>query len=166
MSLKKVTTKIQDWPAAKKIVYHWQQLGEEVVFTNGCFDILHYGHLHYLAEAKGLGHRLVIGLNAEKSVKRLKGEHRPIQDEMTRKNMLAALEFVDLVVVFEEDTPLQLIETLLPDVLVKGGDWKPDQIVGSEVVLANGGKVLSLKFIDGYSTSNIENKIKNSIIDK
>lgn len=139
----------------------WRQAGDRVVFTNGCFDILHYGHLHYLAEARDLGDRLVIGLNSGASVRRLKGPTRPINDELTRTHLLAALQVVDAVVIFDEDTPLELIRLVQPDVLVKGGDWRPEQIVGSDLVLAQGGKVLSLPFIQGYSTTNIEQKIKN-----
>jgi D-glycero-beta-D-manno-heptose 1-phosphate adenylyltransferase len=134
------------------------------VFTNGCFDLLHFGHLHYLAAARDLGERLVIGLNSAASVSRLKGKHRPINDELTRQHTLAALAFVDAVVVFEEDTPLNLIQIVQPDILVKGGDWSADQIVGAEVVLSKGGQVLSLPFIAGYSTTNIEQKILNSNI--
>ena len=137
----------------------WRAAGDTIVFTNGCFDLLHYGHLHYLADARGLGNRLVIGLNSAGSVRRLKGPTRPINDELTRTHLLAALEVVDAVVIFEEDTPLELIKLVQPDVLVKGGDWKPEQIVGADVVLVKGGKVLSLPFVNGYSTTNIEQKI-------
>lgn len=152
-------SKILDWEGAKNQVVDWQLKGQKVVFTNGCFDLLHYGHIHYLAEARGLGDRLVIGLNSAASVRRLKGTHRPINDEPTRLFQLVAMEFVDAVVVFEEDTPLALIELLKPDVLVKGGDWKPEQIVGAKQVLENGGRVQSLAFVEGYSTTSIEQKI-------
>jgi rfaE bifunctional protein nucleotidyltransferase chain/domain len=160
--LKKIQSKIQPWKSIQSTVSQWKLVGEKIVFTNGCFDILHFGHIHYLAEASELGDRLVIGLNSEASVKRLKGEHRPINDEVTRQYLLAALEFVDGVVVFEEDTPLELIKTILPDVIVKGGDWKSEQIVGSDIVLANGGQVKSLVFKEGYSTTLIEEKIRKS----
>ncbi|MDB4539198.1 MAG: D-glycero-beta-D-manno-heptose 1-phosphate adenylyltransferase [Saprospiraceae bacterium] len=160
--LKKIQSKIQSWKSIQSTVSQWKLVGEKIVFTNGCFDILHFGHIHYLAEASELGDRLVIGLNSEASVKRLKGEHRPINDEVTRQYLLAALEFVDGVVVFEEDTPLELIKTILPDVIVKGGDWKSEQIVGSDIVLANGGQVKSLVFKEGYSTTLIEEKIRKS----
>jgi D-glycero-beta-D-manno-heptose 1-phosphate adenylyltransferase len=140
----------------------WRAAGDRIVFTNGCFDILHFGHLHYLADARALGERLVIGLNSEASVRRLKGPTRPINDELTRTHLLAALVVVDAVVIFEEDTPLELIKQVQPDILVKGGDWKPEQIVGSDLVLANGGQVLSLPFVEGYSTTNIEQKILNN----
>lgn len=140
----------------------WRAKEQKIVFTNGCFDLLHYGHLHYLSQARDLGDRLVIGLNSAASVSRLKGPHRPINDELTRTHLLAALVMVDAVVVFEEDTPLELIRMVQPDVLVKGGDWRPEQIVGSDVVLEKGGQVFSLPFIQGYSTTNIEQKILGS----
>ncbi len=160
--LDRLAAKIQNWEKAKECVARWQAAGEKVVFTNGCFDLLHYGHIHYLAEARTLGDRLVIGLNAEASVKRLKGKHRPINDEKTRLFQLAAMKYVDLVVQFEEDTPLELIQSLLPDVLVKGGDWLPEQIIGADVVLKRGGIVKSLAFVEGYSSTSIEQKILQS----
>ncbi len=158
--LEKIESKIQSLSELKKTRHLWREKAERVVFTNGCFDILHYGHLHYLAQARDLGDRLIIGLNADASVKRLKGEHRPIQDIHTRQMMLASLAFVDAVILFEEDTPLQLITALRPDILVKGGDYKPADIVGAEEVQAAGGEVRVLSFIPGYSTSSIEQKIK------
>jgi D-glycero-beta-D-manno-heptose 1-phosphate adenylyltransferase len=158
--INQIKQKIQDWKTIAKTVDAWKSQGYEVVFTNGCFDILHYGHLHYLCDAKNLGDKLVVGLNSATSVSRLKGAHRPINDELTRQYLLVGLECVDALVVFEQDTPLELIALIQPDILVKGGDWTPDQIVGSEIVLANGGEVLSLPFQDGYSTTNIETKIK------
>jgi len=160
-SLPEIAAKIMDWKQAQQRCAAWKDAEETVVFTNGCFDILHYGHLHYLAQARDLGDRLIVGMNAASSVSRLKGAHRPINDETTRTMLMASLAFVDAVVLFEEDTPLGLIQLLLPDVLVKGGDWRPDQIVGSEVVLEHGGQVLSLPFIEGYSTTAIEEKIRS-----
>lgn len=157
-----IESKIQTPEQISETLSAWRAKGEKIVFTNGCFDLLHYGHLHYLAQARDLGDRLVIGLNSAGSVRRLKGPKRPINDELTRTHMLAALAVVDAVVVFEEDTPINLIRQVLPDILVKGGDWKPEQIVGSDVVLAQGGQVFSLPYIDGYSTTNIEQKIRNS----
>ncbi|MBU6341991.1 MAG: D-glycero-beta-D-manno-heptose 1-phosphate adenylyltransferase [Bacteroidetes bacterium] len=151
--------KIQDINQIQETLKAWRALGERVVFTNGCFDILHYGHLHYLSDARDLGERLIVGLNSANSVRRLKGPTRPINDEETRTHLLAALQVVDAVVVFEEDTPLELIRAISPDFLVKGGDWKPEQIVGSDWVLEKGGQVLSLPFVAGYSTTNIEQKI-------
>jgi len=162
MFFEKIKAKIHGREQLVNSVAHWRKLGDRVVFTNGCFDLLHYGHIHYLATAKDLGERLVIGVNSDQSVSRLKGPKRPVKDGQTRLHILAALACVDAVVLFEEDTPLSLIESILPDVLVKGGDWKPDQIVGADVVLKNGGEVLSLPFVEGYSTTNYETKIKNS----
>ncbi len=156
----RIAAKIADWPNARQTVAQWQARGEKVVFTNGCFDILHYGHVHYLAGARDLGDHLVIGLNSAASVRRLKGPNRPIHDEQSRRHLLAGLAFVSLVVVFEQDTPYELIRTLRPDVLVKGGDWQPADIVGSDIVLADGGQVLSLPYVTGYSTTAIEEKIR------
>ena len=140
----------------------WQQNGLEVVFTNGCFDLLHLGHLQYLEAARALGDRLVVGLNSSSSVSRLKGPERPVQDEQTRAALLASLGFVDLVVVFEEDTPAELIKTLRPDVLVKGGDYSPDQIVGADTVRALGGQVAVLPFLPGHSTTETIEKFRRN----
>lgn len=129
--------------------------GKKIVFTNGCFDILHLGHVEYLNEAKAQGDLLIIGLNSDASVKRLKGENRPINNENDRAKMLLNLKAVDCVQVFTNDTPLEIIQLINPKVLVKGGDWKPDQIIGSDHVLKNGGEVKSLMFKDGYSTTNL-----------
>ena len=156
-----IDSKVMELEPALARIAAWRARGHQVGFTNGCFDILHYGHLHYLAEARDLGERLVIGLNSGASVRRLKGPTRPINDELTRTHLLAALQVVDAVVIFDQDTPLELIRLVRPDILVKGGDWRPEQIIGSDIVLAQGGKVLSLPFIQGYSTTNIEQKIKN-----
>ncbi|MFT4666068.1 MAG: rfaE bifunctional protein nucleotidyltransferase chain/domain [Polaribacter sp.] len=153
-------SKIKSLSEIEQLAQLWKDEGQQLVFTNGCFDILHYGHIHYLAEAKAEGDKLVIGLNSSASVSRLKGPHRPINDDKTRLFLLAALECVDAVVIFEEDTPLELIKLVLPDVLVKGGDWTVDQIVGSKEVIESGGEVKSLAFMEGYSTTNIEAKIK------
>jgi rfaE bifunctional protein nucleotidyltransferase chain/domain len=154
--------KIQDRDTAARVVSDWKNDGQKVTFTNGCFDLLHYGHIVYLASARALGDKLVVGLNSDESVRKLKGTGRPIQDLKSRTFNLAALSFVDLVVVFPEDTPVNLIEKLRPDVLVKGGDYQPEEIVGAELVLAYGGQVKTLPFIKGYSTSALEQKIKRS----
>lgn len=159
MSIQKITSKIQTKDRAQQTIAGWKSTGDRIVFTNGCFDLLHYGHIHYLADAKALGDRLVVGLNSSGSVSKLKGPHRPINDELTRAHVLSALEMVDLVVIFDEPTPIALVENFSPDFLVKGGDWQPHQIVGSEWVLAHGGEVKSLPFAAGYSTTNIEEKI-------
>lgn len=135
---------------------------KKIVFTNGCFDILHRGHVTYLAEAKKLGDLLVIGLNSDESVKRLKGPERPINNEEDRAYVLSQLKSVDFVEIFTEDTPLNLILKVKPKVLVKGGDWKIDQIVGGKEVLADGGDVFSLNFVDGYSTTSTIHKIQKN----
>ena len=129
--------------------------GLKIVFTNGCFDILHLGHVEYLNEAKALGDVLIIGVNSDASVKVLKGEDRPINNEHDRQAMLLNLRAVDCVQVFTEQTPLEIIKLIKPNVLVKGGDWEIDQIIGSDFVLSNGGIVKSLLFKNGYSTSNL-----------
>jgi rfaE bifunctional protein nucleotidyltransferase chain/domain len=134
---------------------------KKIVFTNGCFDILHVGHLRYLTEARALGDRLVVGLNSDSSVRLLKGEERPIISEDERREMLLGLKPVDQVIIFSEETPLNLIKEVKPDILVKGGDWSVDQIVGSDFVIARGGQVLSLPFHEGRSSTNIIKKIKH-----
>lgn len=134
---------------------HYKKLGKKVVFTNGCFDLLHVGHVRYLDQASSLGDVLIVGINSDESVKRLKGPTRPIQNENDRAEILASLKSVTHTVLFTEDTPYQLIAAVKPDILVKGGDWKLEQIIGSDIVLANGGEVKSLLFIDGKSTTKI-----------
>ena len=145
-----------------KQVANARQRGEKIVMTNGCFDILHAGHVSYLANARKLGDRLIVAVNSDQSVKQLKGQSRPINPLMQRMIVLGALDSVDWVVPFEEQTPQRLIARILPDVLVKGGDYKPDQIAGSKEVIAAGGEVRVLNFEDGCSTTNIINSIKNS----
>lgn len=139
-----------------------QNSDKKIVFTNGCFDILHRGHVAYLEEAKKLGDLLVIGLNSDASVKRLKGEERPINNEVDRQFVMSRLKSVDFVEIFPEDTPLNLISKIKPQVLVKGGDWKIDQIVGGKEVVSWGGDVFSLNFVNGYSTTSLINKILNT----
>lgn len=135
-----------------------QNQGQTIVFTNGCFDLLHVGHVRYLQEAKNQGDVLVVGVNSDASVKRLKGPQRPIQTEQDRAEILHGLKSVDHVVVFTEDTPETIIKGLQPDVLVKGGDWSIDQIVGADYVLSRGGVVKSLTFVDGKSTTKLIEK--------
>ncbi|MBN8685137.1 MAG: D-glycero-beta-D-manno-heptose 1-phosphate adenylyltransferase [Chitinophagales bacterium] len=161
-NFQQIEAKIHTAASIQAQVNTWRAAGDRIVFTNGCFDLLHFGHIHYLAAARDLGDRLVVGMNSGASVRRLKGPRRPINDEATRTHLLAALGFVDALIVFESDTPYDLIGLVQPDILVKGGDWRPEQIVGSDLVLARGGQVLSLPFIDGYSTTNIEQKIIKS----
>ena len=136
--------------------------GKKIVFTNGCFDILHRGHVTYLNEARKLGDALIVGLNADASVKRLKGPQRPINNELDRMFVMQNLRCVDAVEIFVEDTPLELIKLIRPKVLVKGGDWKIDQIVGGKEVIADGGEVFSLNFMNGYSTTSIIEKIQDT----
>lgn len=137
----------------------WRFQGKKIVFTNGCFDILHLGHIDYLAAASELGDLLIIGLNTDLSVSRIKGNNRPLQDEVSRAFVLASLGFVDAVVFFGEDTPYNLIKTTQPDILVKGADYKPEDIVGYDVVKNKGGEIVTIEFLNGYSTTAIEKKI-------
>ena len=132
----------------------------QIVFTNGCFDIIHAGHVTYLSQAKALGDVLIVGLNCDASVKRLKGEDRPINAEQDRALVLAAFSFVDYVVIFEEDTPYELIKQVQPNILVKGGDWQAGEIVGADLVLESGGMVQSLNFVEGLSTTSIIEKLQ------
>jgi len=156
------STKIKSLAEATQQVQHWKAAGEKVVFTNGCFDIMHLGHVDYLEKARGLGDRLVLGLNTDDSVSRFKGPSRPIQDQHSRARILAALQFIDLVVFFNEDTPLNLISALVPDVLVKGSDYLAENIVGADVVKNMGGLVKTIDFVPGYSTTRIVEKIKQT----
>jgi D-beta-D-heptose 7-phosphate kinase/D-beta-D-heptose 1-phosphate adenosyltransferase len=133
--------------------------GKRIVFTNGCFDLIHPGHIRYLRAAKALGDLLVIGLNSDASVRRLKGPTRPLVSQRDRAEVIAALEMVDYVTVFGADTPYELIKAVQPDILVKGGDWTPDRIIGADIVRARGGEVRSLKFAKGYSTSSLVERI-------
>ena len=138
----------------------WRFKDDKIVFTNGCFDILHKGHIEYLAKAASLGTKLVIGLNTDASVKRLKGDSRPVNDENARALLLASLVFVDKVILFDTDTPRDLIDFVQPDVLVKGGDYKPEEIVGYDIVKAKGGEIVTLDFVEGYSTTSMIEKMK------
>lgn len=138
----------------------WRLLGKKIVFTNGVFDILHQGHIASLSEAASYGHILIVGVNADASVKRLKGETRPINSEESRALLLASLVMIDAVLIFEEDTPLHLITNILPDVLVKGGDYTVEQIVGAKEVIANGGEVKIAPILEGFSTTRIIEKMR------
>lgn len=137
----------------------WQFQGKKIVFTNGCFDILHLGHIDYLSKAKDMGDLLIIGLNTDLSVSKVKGKNRPIQNENSRAMVLASLSFVDAVVFFGEDTPYNLIKITQPDILVKGADYKPEDIVGYDIVKNKSGEVVTIEFLEGYSTTAIEKKI-------
>lgn len=143
----------------KKLREQFKSEGKSLVFTNGCFDILHKGHITYLNEAKSLGDYLVVGVNADLSVKKLKGNDRPVNNENDRALLLDNLKPVDFVIIFNEETPYEVIKEILPDFLVKGGDWKAEEIVGYDIVTANGGKVVSLQFVKDYSTTGILKKI-------
>jgi rfaE bifunctional protein nucleotidyltransferase chain/domain len=153
-------SKIKSLEALKVCIQNDQANGLSVVFTNGCFDLLHKGHVDYLSKAADLGDKLIVAVNTDDSVRRLgKSASRPIQDQEARATVIAALESVAYVVLFNEDTPFELIQTIAPNVLVKGSDYAVHQIVGADIVLANGGRVETIDFIQGYSTSAIEQKI-------
>ncbi|MDB5020757.1 MAG: D-beta-D-heptose 1-phosphate adenosyltransferase [Pedobacter sp.] len=152
VSLSKLSSKLDEWRSAKK----------RIVFTNGCFDLLHAGHIAYLTDAAALGDILVLGLNSDRSVQRIKGPERPINDEKTRSAVLAGMFFIDAIVFFDEDTPLNVIKTVLPDVLVKGGDYKIEDIVGAQETVENGGEVQVLTFLPGYSSTAIIDKIRKN----
>lgn len=145
---------------AKCLLEKWQAAGDKIVFTNGCFDLVHRGHLEYLAKAASMGDRMIIGLNTDASVRRLKGESRPINDEYSRALLLAALGFVDMVIYFEEQTPYNLIEFVQPDILVKGSDYNAEDIVGYDIVKAKGGAIKTLDFVAGFSSTAIIEKIQ------
>lgn len=150
---------IADRESLFSTLHQWRFKNEKIVFTNGCFDIVHRGHIEYLAQAAALGTKLVIGLNTDASVKRLKGEKRPINDERSRAILLSALIFVDRVVLFDEDTPYELIKYIQPNILVKGKDYQPEEIVGYDIVKNKGGEVVTIDLTAGYSTTSILNKI-------
>mgnify|MGYP000125212664 CR=1 FL=1 len=160
-ALQVVKNRIKKREELSFIVNRWSLTGEKVVFTNGCFDILHQGHVDYLSKAADLGTKLVVGVNSDNSVRRLgKDKNRPIQDEKSRAIILAALHFVDLVILFDEDTPLELIKEVNPQVLVKGSDYKMHEIVGYEFVTEKEGEVRTIDFLEGYSTSKIVEKAR------
>jgi rfaE bifunctional protein nucleotidyltransferase chain/domain len=159
-NLQNIISKIYTLSDLKIQTDTWKEKGDKIVFTNGCFDLLHRGHVEVLANTSDLGDRLVIGLNSDISIQELKGKNRPIIDENSRAILLASLQFVDAIVLFSEETPEKLIETIIPNILSKGGDYKVTEIAGNKVVLENGGEVILVPFIDGFSTTNIVNKIK------
>jgi rfaE bifunctional protein nucleotidyltransferase chain/domain len=152
VSLAKLSSKLSDWRSENR----------RIVFTNGCFDLLHAGHIAYLADAAELGDILILGLNSDQSVQRIKGPDRPINDEITRSSVLAGMFFIDAIVFFDEDTPLHLINTVLPNVLVKGGDYEIKDIVGARETIENGGEVQVLSFLPGYSSTAIIEKIRKN----
>tara|TARA_A100000164_G_scaffold50216_1_gene38855 strand:- start:36 stop:530 length:495 start_codon:yes stop_codon:yes gene_type:complete len=160
-ALKKINNKIFDLQLLMKKIEKWRSENKKIVFTNGCFDLIHLGHIEILARSADYGDKLIIGVNSDLSIKKLKGENRPIIEESSRIKQLSALEFVDAVVLFDEDTPLKLIETIKPDVITKGGDYTAKNIVGNEVVSQKNGEVIIIPLTQGYSTTSILNKIKN-----
>lgn len=155
--------KIYTLPQLLEQVQSWRSQGQKIVFTNGCFDLLHLGHVDYLEKAKHLGGKLVLGLNTDASISRIKGPSRPLQDEMSRARVMASLLFIDAVVLFNEETPLELIKAVQPDILVKGDDYAVEQIVGHEEVQARGGAVKTVPLVKGYSTTSIVKKIENQL---
>jgi D-glycero-beta-D-manno-heptose 1-phosphate adenylyltransferase len=158
---KKIEQKIWLKDSAEMKIEGVKNQGKTVVFTNGCFDLIHLGHIQYLIKAADFGDYLIVGINSASSVRALKGPSRPINDEQTRIHVIASFEFVDAVVVFEELTPENLIHSIRPDVLIKGGDYEEKNIIGSDFVKSYGGKVATIPFVDGYSSTAIEKKIKN-----
>lgn len=156
-----IKRKISDPEQLRSSLNVWRLLGKRIVFTNGCFDLLHLGHIDYLSKAADLGDKLIIGLNSDSSASELKGPGRPIIDQTSRSVMLASFSFVDALILFDEPTPIELIRWIRPDVLVKGADYTVDQIVGSDFILQNGGEVKTIEYLPGYSTTLIEQKIKS-----
>lgn len=154
-----IQNKILDDAGLNRLLTLSRIQSKKIVFTNGCFDILHKGHADYLAKAKSYGDILVLGLNADVSVKKLKGANRPINSQDARAFLLASFHVVDAVILFEEETPYELIKKVNPDVLVKGADYKPENIVGADIVKANGGTIVTVEFLQGYSTTTIINKL-------
>ena len=159
--LEKIYDKILDEKSLEEMLKLWRKEGKTIVFSNGCFDILHRGHVEYLSKAADLGDVLIIGLNTDASVKRIKGPSRPVNDEKARAVVLAALEFVDAIMFFDEDTPYNLIKLVQPDVLVKGKDYKAEDIVGYDIVINKGGKVETIELVEGFSTTKILNSMSN-----
>ncbi|PDH49126.1 MAG: D-glycero-beta-D-manno-heptose 1-phosphate adenylyltransferase [Bacteroidetes bacterium MED-G21] len=160
--ISRLQSKILSFEALKILLKKWRDENEKIIFTNGCFDLLHLGHVDYLAKARDLGGRLVVGLNSDASIKRIKGPSRPINNEQSRAALLAGMTYVDAVVLFDEETPVNLISEVMPAVLVKGGDYKIKEIVGHEMVLNNGGEVCTIDFVEGYSSSELIKKFKAS----
>jgi len=159
-NLPAIDTKIFTLPDLLSRINQWRQLGKTIAFTNGCFDILHEGHIYSLSQAASEADYLIVGVNSDASVKKLKGESRPINNENSRSKLLASLMLVDAVIIFKEDTPLNLIKSLLPDVLVKGGDYKMNEIAGAKEVIENGGRVVINPILNGFSTTSIIDKMK------
>ena len=159
--LNKLKAKIFNIKDLSQIIKKWRLNGDKIIFTNGCFDLIHLGHLEILARSADLGDRLIVGINSDESIKKLKGNSRPIIEEDSRAKQLAAIEFIDAVILFNEDTPFDLINILKPDVLTKGGDYKKNDIVGNQLINKDQGEVVIIPLTQGYSTTSILEKIKN-----
>jgi rfaE bifunctional protein nucleotidyltransferase chain/domain len=160
--LQTIEKKVMDAVSLSEQIRKWRDQGCKIVFTNGCFDILHLGHVDYLARAADYGDKMIIGLNSDHSVSRIKGPTRPINDERSRAMVLAALGCVSAITVFDEPTPYELISLVQPDVLIKGADYKPEEIVGYDIVTSRGGSVKTIPFVNGYSTTAIEQRIRGA----
>jgi rfaE bifunctional protein nucleotidyltransferase chain/domain len=156
-----IKQKIISYPELDRLLAFWKFRSLKIVFTNGCFDILHLGHVEYLSQAASFGDILIIGLNSDVSIKSIKGPFRPVQDEFARASILASLQFVSKVIIFDEDTPYELIKKIQPDILVKGADYKPEDIVGYDIVKAKGGEIITIEYVEGYSTTGILNKLNH-----
>lgn len=154
-------TRIYSWEEIRRQSNIWRFKDKKIVFTNGCFDLLHLGHIEYLVKASVFGSVLIVGLNSDASIRKIKGNNRPVMDEKSRAMVLASLRFTDAVVLFDQETPYELIKVIQPDILVKGEDYKPGEIVGNDIVLAHGGKVITIELTDGYSTSSIIRHIQS-----
>lgn len=157
-----IKLKILDEDQLNQQLAIWRFLNKKIVFTNGCFDIIHLGHIDYLSKAKDLGDILLIGLNTDDSVRRLKGNFRPIKDQLERSILLASLQFVDGIILFNEDTPYELIKKVEPNILVKGSDYKKEDIVGADIIENTGGDIITIDFLEGYSTTSILDKIRKN----
>jgi len=160
-SLEILNSKILDKERLLVKLTDWKEENKKIVFTNGCFDLIHLGHIEVIARSADLGDILIIGVNTDNSIKRLKGKNRPIVEEISRAKQLAALEFVDAVVFFDEDTPIDLIKVINPNVITKGGDYNTDQVIGNDIVTQNDGEVVIIPLTQGYSTTSILEKIKD-----
>ena len=161
-NLKKIKNKIFSFENLIAEVNCWRADNDNIVFTNGCFDLVHRGHIEVLANTADLGDRLIVGLNSDSSIKKIKGSNRPIIDQKSRAILLASLAFVDAVILFYEETPLDLITAVVPDILAKGGDYDTNSIVGHEIIKKNGGKIILIPFLEGFSSTTIIDKIKSS----
>jgi len=160
-SLEILNSKILDKERLLGKLTGWKEENKKIVFTNGCFDLIHLGHIEVIARSADLGDILIIGVNTDNSIKRLKGKNRPIVEEISRAKQLAALEFVDAVVLFDQDTPIDLIKMINPNIITKGGDYNPDQVIGNDIVTQNDGEVVIIPLTQGYSTTSILEKIKD-----